>query len=158
MSDAVIDLERSIVKKTKQAPDLWKEIGETVVQNTRVTQAQGRGSPDNKSGYKPFENLAESTLRQKKYKTLSSLSKSIKSKKSNLIESGKMHEDLTSIPDASSVEITHATDRSKEIASYHESGTANMPARKFMNLGKVNTKTVKNIILKYLDKILKGDR
>lgn len=153
LTDAFKDLKSDFEKATEDNKEMWQEVGDTTTQNMRVAQAMGKGSPDHNSGYEKFEALAPSTIKSRKYKKLSNLTNQ---KKSNLIESGQMHSDLTGVASKDSVLITHKTNRSKEIASYHEDGTANMPARKFMNFGKVNSKAVKTIILKWLDKYIKG--
>jgi hypothetical protein len=141
------------IKKVLDDNDLWNEIGKTQVENTRAAQAQGKGADAHGSGLKKFESLAASTVRQRKREQLSTLTKPAKS---NLIESGQMHSDLTHEIGRREVSITHKTSRSKEIASYHESGGGNLPRRAFMNMSKSNIKSVKNILLKYLDKIFKG--
>lgn len=151
----ITEAANSIKKEMRKAVDnngpLWKEIGNTVVQNIRSSQVQGKGADSDTSGLKKFAPLAPKTKQSRARKSLSSLTNA---RKSNLIETGQMHKDLDSKATKDSVTIKHRTARSSEIAYYHEFGDG-VPQRSFMNLGKINIQTVKNIFLKYLDKIIK---
>jgi uncharacterized membrane-anchored protein YjiN (DUF445 family) len=152
MTDA---LKKLNIKKVISDKNLWNEIGETQVQNTRGSQVLGKGAAQHGGNLEKFDDLAISTIKQRRYEKLSNLTKPAKS---NLIETGQMLSDLTHEVGREDVTIKHRTMRSKEIASYHHEATGTRPARPFMNMSKSNIKAVKNIFLKYLDKIFKGDR
>jgi hypothetical protein len=142
----------SSIEKSLKGKDLWKEVGQQAVSSIRATTVKGAGVSEKMAKAEKFEALATSTIKSRKTKKLSPLTRA---STSNLRETGQMFDDLQEYPTEKNVAIKFKNKRSQEIANYHHEGSSIMPQRKFLELSKAQYELITRLIRQNIVKKIK---